>query len=90
MIGLLVAALALRVVLLKMVVGWSDPWSYRFFPTELALFLLGSASWHWLLPLGVACPSGAARCPGRGHGLLLIACMGFGASAWPDWLKGRC
>ena len=51
LVPLLVASLGLRVLL---VVGLGldhDPWTYRFFPTELALFLAGAASYHgyrWL------------------------------------------
>lgn len=42
-----VVALAIASILLRMALqfafGWSgDPWSYRFFPSELALFLLGA------------------------------------------------
>jgi hypothetical protein len=39
---LLAASLALRGVLIATGIGLGDPWTYRFFPTELALFLLGS------------------------------------------------
>jgi len=28
-----------------------DPWTYRFFPFEIALFMLGAMSFHWMLPL---------------------------------------
>lgn len=88
-LGLLGASLALRVVLLKLVVGWSDPWSYRFFPTELALFLLGSAAWHWLLPLWRRLSERRGTGPlAVGTAVLLIACAGFGSLGWPDWLKG--
>jgi len=42
---LFAASLALRMVLVSN--GFThDPWSYRFFPTELALFLLGSISYR--------------------------------------------
>lgn len=39
--ALLIASLALRAVFIKAGFGMSDPWDYRFFPTELALFLIG-------------------------------------------------
>ncbi|WP_454691835.1 acyltransferase family protein [Achromobacter aloeverae] len=48
---LFLASLALRVVLLGMGIAQSDPWSYRFFPLELALFLAGALSHRLLLPL---------------------------------------
>ncbi|ALM84720.1 acyltransferase [Bordetella sp. N] len=47
---LFVASLVLRVVLLELGVAQSDPWSYRFFPLELALFLAGALSHRLLLP----------------------------------------
>ncbi|RXN83207.1 acyltransferase [Achromobacter aloeverae] len=47
---LLAASLALRVMLLALGVAQSDPWSYRFFPLELALFLGGALSHRLLLP----------------------------------------
>ncbi|WYX21057.1 acyltransferase family protein [Achromobacter xylosoxidans] len=47
---LLVASLALRAALIASGIGLGDPWTYRFFPTELALFLLGSLSHQVLLP----------------------------------------
>lgn len=50
-VGLLAASLALRLVLTWVGVGAHDPWNYRFFPTELALFLGGAVSHRYLLPL---------------------------------------
>jgi peptidoglycan/LPS O-acetylase OafA/YrhL len=47
---LFAASIALRVFLLHSGVAQSDPWSYRFFPLELALFLAGSLSHRLLLP----------------------------------------
>lgn len=47
---LLVVSLSLRGYLLFIGLGTSDPWSYRFFPTELALFLLGSLAHQVALP----------------------------------------
>ncbi|MEO3691065.1 acyltransferase family protein [Roseateles paludis] len=88
-LGLLVASLGLRVVLLKLVVGWSDPWTYRFFPTELALFLLGSAAWHWLLPLWRRLSERRGKVAlAMATAVLLVACAGFGSVVWPDWTKG--
>lgn len=51
LIGVLLAAsVALRVWLLSRGIGFHDPWTYRFFPTELALFLLGALAHQLLLP----------------------------------------
>ena len=47
---LLALSIALRVYLLYIGLGKSDPWTYRFFPTELALFLLGALAHQVLLP----------------------------------------
>lgn len=49
-VALFLASLALRAVLLHMGVAQSDPWTYRFFPLELALFLAGALSHRLLLP----------------------------------------
>lgn len=40
--GLLVLSLVLRMYLIKVGVGMNDPWDYRFFPAELALFVSGA------------------------------------------------
>ena len=50
-VGLLLASLALRVVLVQAGIGTSDPWSYRFFPTELTFFLFGVLAHQVLKPL---------------------------------------
>lgn len=47
---LLVASLALRGWLIHQGVGMDDPWDYRFFPTELALFILGALTHQVLRP----------------------------------------
>ena len=39
--GLIVASTGVRVVTYKLL-GHNDPWTYRFFPSELAFFMLGS------------------------------------------------
>jgi len=48
---LLAMSLILRIALIVNGVGLKDPWTYRFFPAELALFLLGALSHKVLLPL---------------------------------------
>lgn len=50
LIALLIASLAVRVGLLVIGIGHQDPWSYRFFPAELSLFLIGALSHQVLLP----------------------------------------
>jgi peptidoglycan/LPS O-acetylase OafA/YrhL len=48
---LLTASLATRVALIWIGPGTNDPWTYRFFPAELSLFILGALSREYLLPL---------------------------------------
>jgi peptidoglycan/LPS O-acetylase OafA/YrhL len=47
---LLVLSIATRIYLIKIGLATQDPWTYRFFPTELALFLLGVLAHQVLLP----------------------------------------
>ncbi len=49
-IGLLLTALALRGLLIAYGPGLQDPWNYRFFPTELALFFVGAISHQFWMP----------------------------------------
>jgi peptidoglycan/LPS O-acetylase OafA/YrhL len=48
---LLFLSLALRALLVINGIGLRDPWTYRFFPTELAFFLAGALAQQLLLPL---------------------------------------
>jgi peptidoglycan/LPS O-acetylase OafA/YrhL len=48
--ALLIASVLLRWYLVHLGLGTRDPWSYRFFPTELALFLAGALAHQRLLP----------------------------------------
>lgn len=49
-IGLLLIALALRGLLIAYGPGLQDPWTYRFLPTELALFFAGALSHQYWMP----------------------------------------
>lgn len=49
-LGLLILSLILRLVLYHYGFKY-DPWSYRFFPTELAFFLIGVVSYHLYIRL---------------------------------------
>jgi peptidoglycan/LPS O-acetylase OafA/YrhL len=44
--GVVLASLGLRYWLMRGLGLAHDPWTYRFFPTELALFLGGALCWH--------------------------------------------
>jgi peptidoglycan/LPS O-acetylase OafA/YrhL len=46
LLGLIVASLALRFSFAHFLGWFHDPWSYRFFPFELAFFLLGSVAYR--------------------------------------------
>jgi len=50
MFFLLLCSILLRIYLIYLGVGTEDPWTYRFFPTELALFLVGACSHQFLKP----------------------------------------
>jgi peptidoglycan/LPS O-acetylase OafA/YrhL len=59
LVAVVLASFALRVYLMRAHELYHDPWTYRFFPTELALFLTGALAWHayralrdrgWLAP----------------------------------------
>lgn len=75
LLALLAASLALRGVLIATGIGLSDPWTYRFFPTELALFLIGSLSHQVLLPRYRAWTQKAKRLPELGTALLVAYCI---------------
>ncbi|WMD20063.1 acyltransferase [Achromobacter seleniivolatilans] len=72
LLTLLAASLGLRVILIVTGVGLTDPWTYRFFPTELALFLIGSLSHQVLLPRFKAWTQRVKRLPELGTGVLVI------------------
>ena len=48
---ILAASLVLRLLLMLDGIGLQDPFTYRFFPTELALFLLGAVSYNFVKPI---------------------------------------
>jgi peptidoglycan/LPS O-acetylase OafA/YrhL len=43
-------SICLRVYFFKIGIGANDPWTYRFFPTELALFLFGAIAHQFVMP----------------------------------------
>ena len=51
LIILLVSSILLRLYIISTGLGALDPWTYRFFPTELTLFLLGALAHQVLMPL---------------------------------------
>ncbi len=87
LLTLLAASLALRAVLIATGIGLSDPWTYRFFPTELALFLAGSLSHQVLLPRWQAWTDRFARLPELGTGLLLLYALAHFSIGLPHTLR---
>jgi peptidoglycan/LPS O-acetylase OafA/YrhL len=80
----LAISLALRVVFIAQGFGLSDPWSYRFFPTEMALFLLGSLSHQKLLPLYRRMPGSCLRATGLiGTAVLIAVSLSYAFFAAP-------
>lgn len=51
LLSLLIFSIAIRGYLFAIGIGHIDPWIYRFFPAELAFFLLGALAHQVLLPL---------------------------------------
>ncbi|EFF72987.1 acyltransferase family protein [Achromobacter piechaudii] len=72
LLALLAASLALRGILIVTGIGLTDPWTYRFFPTELALFLIGSLSHQVLLPRVKAWTRRFHRLPELGTAALFV------------------
>lgn len=74
---LLAGSLALRAWLIAIGIGMSDPWTHRFFPNELALFLLGAVSHQWIRPLIQRYMPGsiADRAPVLAVGFIVLFCL---------------
>jgi peptidoglycan/LPS O-acetylase OafA/YrhL len=51
LLTLLIVSFVLRLCLLVDGIGFKDPWTYRFFPTELGLFLFGALSQQVIAPI---------------------------------------
>ena len=49
--GLLALSILVRVFLVAQGLGAQDPWTYRFFPAELSMFLFGAVAHQVLLPI---------------------------------------
>ena len=74
LVGLLAASIAARVAAVQAGWGGADPWTYRFFPFELALFLAGMLSHQVLLPAWKRAGGSAPWLPAAGTAVLLAAC----------------
>ena len=79
--AVLLASLALRLII-YFPCGWQkNPWTYRFFPTELALFLAGVLAYRVYRLLRLRPPARPVLA-GTGLGFLLL-CAAY--PALPDW-----
>jgi peptidoglycan/LPS O-acetylase OafA/YrhL len=74
---LLLASFGLRACLLMQGIGFSDPWSCRFFPSELGLFLLGALSQQLLSPLWKRAVAKVKKLPHWGTGVLVCFTVAF-------------
>jgi peptidoglycan/LPS O-acetylase OafA/YrhL len=76
-LALFSASILLRMWLIHIGIGSSDPWTYRFFPTELAYFLLGAISHQVLMPIyRKSEPSTMAHAARYATaGILLVVCL---------------
>ena len=87
---LFVLSIAVRLWLYSKGLGGAQDafFSYRFFPSELALFMAGAISRHWLLPMWVAVKQRWGRVPTVGTLILLALCSTF--FMWPgsELMKG--
>jgi peptidoglycan/LPS O-acetylase OafA/YrhL len=81
--GLLLASVVLRAYLIHLGIGSHDPWTYRFFPTELALFLCGSLAHQILLPAYRRKLGAQAAAAGTAATIILV-----GVSLAYPWLPG--
>lgn len=67
--------------------GAADPWTYRFFPFELALFMLGSISQHFFLPFWRRVQERMAWSGLGGVIFLVMACVLFQFNQVSDLYK---
>lgn len=81
--SLLAASAVARIIAIVAGFGTRDPWSYRFFPFELSLFLSGALAQQLLLPKWDALirRSESRTVPARGTALLVLGCVTY--PLWP-------
>lgn len=80
-----------RLLTIEYGIGHKDPWTYRFFPSELALFLLGSLSNIYLLPVLLKKLTSAKRLQLFAIGgtvLLILLCATYARIPIPEPAKG--
>ncbi len=94
LIALLLLSAAIRGYLFAIGLGTRDPWSYRFFPAELSLFLLGALAQRYALPAWVAFiawsnggPSRASWIPAAGTLAIIAMCLVYGMVPLGDIIR---
>ncbi len=92
--SLLFLSIAVRGYLIAIGLGLKDPWSYRFFPAELSLFLLGALSQRYALPAWTSFiksmggpPEKANRVAAAGTFAIVTACLVYGMAPFSDSIK---
>jgi peptidoglycan/LPS O-acetylase OafA/YrhL len=80
LLALVMLSLALRLYIYFVADLYQDPWTYRFFPTELAFFMAGMVSYRLYLAIGKQRIGGAAAA------IVTLAVLGITAAYW--WLPG--
>jgi peptidoglycan/LPS O-acetylase OafA/YrhL len=89
-VGLIFLSLLLRLSLCILGIGRHDPWTYRFFPCELALFLLGALSHQFILPFFRVRPFFMKTGADYGTYFLLLLTIFYTAIPIPEPYKEIC
>ena len=87
--ALLGLSILVRLVLMQLGLAGKDPWTYRFFPAELSLFLFGAISSQYLLPRWVkSTEAGPLRhAPAWAVSIIALVCLGYYYIPAEEWLK---
>ena len=80
LLALIMLSMILRLYIYFVVDLYKDPWTYRFFPTELAFFIAGMVSYRLYLSIGKPRISGAAA--------VLATLVVLGVTVGWQWLPG--
>ena len=87
LLALFVASISARGFAIHAGFGLEDPWTYRFFPFELALFLLGVASHQLLLKPVTELAARLQRAETAVYVFCVIACAVYFLVPLTEWIK---
>jgi peptidoglycan/LPS O-acetylase OafA/YrhL len=89
LLSLFAMSIAARLIAIAYGFGLEDPWTYRFFPFELALFIAGMLSQQFLLQptISLVGKSGNARMPAFVVAGFVVICTLYFAIPLPDPVK---